>query len=72
MHAAKGVVKKVQRNLMTVILNFLAVAICEPRKSAHPHPHRKVLLFDITGADVFRIGLPLNTPVRQPMQVAGL
>jgi hypothetical protein len=39
MHFAKIVVHVVQRNRVTVVVDFLAVAVREPRESAHVHPH---------------------------------
>src|SRR6266567_5494802 len=57
MHATEVVMKKVQRNLVPMILNFLAVAVREPRKTAHPHSHRKVLPLYVARRDVLRVRL---------------
>ena len=72
MHAAIVVVHEVQRNLVRVIFKLLAESICEPRESPHPHPHRKILALYVAGRDVLRVGIAASTPVRHPMQVAGL
>jgi len=39
MHFAKILEHVVQRNRVTVVVDFLAVAVREPRESAHVHPH---------------------------------
>ncbi len=57
MDAAEIVVEEVKCHLMTVVLNFLAVTVREPRETEHPHPHRKVAALYETGRDVLRIGL---------------
>src|ERR1700685_1682293 len=57
MNAAEIVVKEVERHLMTVVLNFLAVTVCEPSKTAHSHPHRKIAALYETSRNVLRIGL---------------
>jgi hypothetical protein len=58
MHAAEIVVKEIERNLMRVILEFLAESVCQPRESAHPHSHAEVLALHVAGRDVFRIRIP--------------
>ena len=58
MNLAKIVVHEVQRNLVRVILKLFAESVCEPRKAAHPHSHRKVLPLYVTGGDVLRIRTP--------------
>jgi hypothetical protein len=45
-NAAEVVVHEVQRNCVPVVLQLLAESACQPRKTAHPHPHRKVLSFN--------------------------
>jgi hypothetical protein len=60
MNPAKVVVHAVKRHVSDVILNLLRERICGARKSAHRHPHGKVLALDVAGAYVRRIGISYN------------
>lgn len=56
-HADRGVnpreivVDKMHRAREAVILQFLRKAICEPRESAHLHPHREIVPLAVAGAN---------------------
>ena len=51
-NAAVVVVHEVQRDGMTVVLQLLGKAVCQPRKPPHPHAHREVLALNVRRADV--------------------
>lgn len=50
-------VHEVERNHVSVILNFLAETVRESRKAAHPHSHGKIAAFHEWCAHVVWIGL---------------
>jgi hypothetical protein len=56
MHSTEVVPSKVQRDGCLQVFQLLAERIRKPRESAHLHPHREVLAFDVAGADVCGIG----------------
>ena len=47
MNSAKVVVHVMDRDGMSVILNFLRESICQASETSHAHSHRQVLSFDI-------------------------
>ena len=55
MYAAEIVVHEIKRERVPMILKFLRECVGESRESAHLHPHREVLSFDIASRDVMRI-----------------
>lgn len=58
MHTAIVVVHVMESDSVTVVLGFLAESVCEPGKPARRHSQGQVLPFDVTGADVIRVGIP--------------
>src|SRR5579864_2956495 len=52
MHSAKVVIHVVQRDHVTMVVDFLAESICEPSKPPHAHTHGEVLPFNIRRADM--------------------
>ena len=65
MDSAEIVMKEIQRDLMTVILNLLAERIRQPGKPPHRHPHREVRPLVVGRTDVARITETL--PALQPV-----
>src|SRR5437660_6734573 len=55
MYSAEVVMHEVDRNRRDMILNLLGKCVRKPRETAHPHPHRKILSFNVASADVRRI-----------------
>jgi hypothetical protein len=51
------VVHVVWRQSRDMVLDLLGEPIGQPGKSAHLHPHREVLPFDVAYGDVPRIGI---------------
>ena len=52
MHAAAIVEHEEHRDRVLVILDFLAVRVCQPRESSHLRPNRQVVSLDMRRADV--------------------
>jgi hypothetical protein len=55
MHTAKVVMHVVKGNSCNMICDLLRERIGKPSESAHPHPHREVLAFDVTGRNMLRV-----------------
>lgn len=55
MNPAEIVMHKMKGHLISVVLNFFAECICEPRESSDSHSHRKVLAFDVGRGNVHRV-----------------
>lgn len=58
MNPAEIVVHVVKCHMVGMVLNLLGEGICEARKSAYLHPHRKVLALDVTRRNVLWVALP--------------
>ena len=56
MHAAKIVIREMQRNGCFQVRQFLTESIREPRESANRHAHREVLALHKRRADMVGIG----------------
>jgi len=57
MNPAEVVMHVMQRNRVTVVLQFLAESVCQSRETPHRHPHGEVLALDKRCADVLGIGV---------------
>ena len=65
------VVDRMDRNHSHVILNLLAVTICQSGKAPHAHPHCQIVAFHVGRADVLGIRIAAYGFISHPMQVAG-
>ena len=58
MNTSEIVEHDVERDRPSMVLEVLAVSICQPRETPHMHSDRKVAALDVGRADVLRIGVP--------------
>ena len=58
MNPAEVVESEVQGDCRAVVLEGLRKTVRQPRKPAHPHPHREILTLHVGGADFIRVGCP--------------
>jgi hypothetical protein len=54
-----------------VVLDLLRKAVGQARKPAHGHPHREVLPFHVTGADMLQIRIAEDRNLFRGNEVCG-
>jgi hypothetical protein len=57
MNASEIVVHVMQRNRISVVLDFFRKSVCQSGEPTHAHPHREVLTLDVARRDVLRVRL---------------